>query len=66
MAYYKILKSGYFSEEFLNKVGDVVALDENAAGAAVEKGFLEVSKKEVKPEKIEVKKKIKKKKGVKS
>ncbi len=60
MAFYKILKSGHFSEEALNRVGDIVALDENAAGAAVEKGFLELSKKVVKPVKKDIKKAAKK------
>ena len=47
MPFYKILKTGYFSEEWLNKIGDVVDLHPDTAKPAVEKGYLEEAKKKV-------------------
>ena len=40
MAYYKILKQGGFSEERLNRVGDVVDLAPVTADPQVKRGFL--------------------------
>ena len=40
MAFYKVLKSGHFSEERFNQVGAIVEIDENAAKVAEERGFL--------------------------
>jgi len=60
MAFYKVLKSGHFSEERFNKVGSIVEIDEKAAKVAEERGFLEKTTK--KPIESKAKPKIKKKK----
>ncbi len=47
--YYKILKQGGFSEERLNRVGDVVDLAPETADPQVERGFLEKTTKKPTP-----------------
>ena len=38
---YKILKKGYFSEDWLNEIGKIVDISPAVAGPAVEQGYLE-------------------------
>lgn len=49
MAFYKVLKSGHFSEERFNEVGAIVEIDENAAKVAEEKGFLQITTEKPRP-----------------
>ena len=58
MPRYKILKTGKYSEDWLNKVGDIVDLHPEIAKVGVEQGYLEEVKEE--PKKVET---IKKKRG---
>lgn len=48
MAFYKVLKTGHFSEARFNEVGAIVEIDENAARVAEERGYLQISTKPVK------------------
>lgn len=53
-AFYKVLKSGHFSEARFNKVGAIVEIDENAAKVAEERGFLQITTEKPGPAKKEV------------
>lgn len=55
MAFYKVLKSGHFSEARFNKIGDIVEIDQMAAKVAEERGFLELTTKKPTPAKVEKK-----------
>ena len=60
MPRYKILKTGLYSEPYLNEIGKIVDLHPEIAKAGVEQGYLEKIGEEVKMEKPVKKKKTKK------
>lgn len=60
MAFYKVLKTGHFSEEKFNQVGSVIEIDENAAKIAEERGYLKKTTRKPKPIKVKIEVKPKK------
>ena len=66
MAFYKVLKTGHFSEEKFNQVGSVIEIDENAAKIAEERGYLKKTTRKPKPIKVKIEVKPKKVKNAKN